>query len=761
MSKDVISPGHSPAPPFGVHVQGNGVTVAVLASRAAGVDFCLIDPVDGTGPGTDRPYAFTERRIPLTKKSFGIWHDFIPGVKPGQRYGFRTRGSWDPRTGLRHNPAKLLIDPYTRGFLGELRHSSIVYGYVQPTDDHKRTHWDHYGPADDRNSLTHVPHSVVLSPRVRKPSRRPKIRWSKTVIYEAHLRGLTMNCHFVPPELRGTYAGLAHPQVIEYLKDLGITTIELLPIQAFLSEPHLLDKRLTNYWGYNTFGFFAPHAQFATKAAQLQGPEAVNAEVRSMIDSLHAAGLEVILDVVYNHTSEGGDGGLHIGWRGLDNLTYYLHDGGSPARLANVTGTGNALDFRRPRVIQMALDSLRYWIEEFDVDGFRFDLAVTLGRQSDGYSPDHPFLVAAQTDPVISQVKLIAEPWDVGPGGWQTGNFPAPFTEWNDRFRNAARGFWLSDSAGLKHGHNGQGIRDLATRLAGSADIFGHSDPPLVRGPVASINFITAHDGFTLNDLVTYNDKHNFANGENGRDGNNDNQSWNHGIEGPVLTTDESGNCINTARKKSIRNLLGTLLLAAGTPMITAGDEFGRTQLGNNNAYCQDNPISWVNWRQLQDNEGLHQTAKYLLHLRREHPALHVDNFFHGRPLAHDGPGQADLTWYDENGDKVNHQKWHDPSTRAFQMLRRGRANWYNRPADPHVLWVINGQLHDIEMKLAGLGNSTRRWWLVWDSEWQDPREHLDENYLPKDQKNWLSGDPISVSSLGMQLYLGSDYLLS
>ncbi|MBI9116072.1 glycogen debranching protein GlgX [Sanguibacter suaedae] len=744
---------HGPVPPLGVHVVDGGVQVAVLASHATGVDLCLVDPAPA--PGSSPDVRWTERRIPLVEHSYGVWHGFVPGVTEGQRYGFRTHGPWDPRAGQRHNPAKLLVDPYARGIVGDLGHGPETYGHVTTRGDDGSVSGDPYGPADDRDSLEHVPHSVVVAPRQgHPPVRRPGVARRATVIYEAHVRGLTQNLETVPEHLRGTYAGLAHPETIRHLTDLGVTTLELLPVHAFTTEPHLVDKGLTNYWGYNTLGFFAPHPGYATRQAQDAGPGAVLDEVRGMVHLLHEAGIEVILDVVYNHTCEGGVPGQHLSWRGLDSSVYYLHEHGAPGALVDVTGCGNSLDFRHPRVVQMTLDSLRYWAQEVGVDGFRFDLAVTLGRDSTGFTANHPFLVALQTDPVLNGLKLVAEPWDVGMGGWQTGHFPAPMAEWNDRFRNATRSFWLSDPAQAAHGRPGHGIRDLATRLAGSADLFGHSDPPLVRGPVASINYVTAHDGFTMADLVAYEHKHNLANGENGRDGSNDNRSWNHGIEGPV-PFDSVGMEIAPLRRRSVRNLMGMLLLSAGTPMITAGDEMGRTQRGNNNAYCQDNDLSYVRWDLSPWRKDLLDTTRYLLALRREHPALHVDEFFLGRPQEHDAPSQPDLAWYGAGGEPVTHDEWHDPAVRIVQMLRRGRITGKEDAHDPHVLLVVNGTLDGAEVTLAGQGNSSRDWALVWDSAWENPSElgahvAVDE----PDPEDVTAGETVALEPLSMQVYV-------
>ncbi|WP_029290168.1 glycogen debranching protein GlgX [Cellulomonas sp. HZM] len=723
-------PHHRP-PDLGVHVTDDGVVAAVLAMHADAVDLCLLQD-DGS-----------ERRIRMDGPAQGLFSVHVPGVRAGQRYGFRAHGTWDPAAGLRHNPAKLLVDPYARGLDGEVTYGPATYGHV--VDD--ELHGDVHGPADGRDSAGLVPWSVVVDTRdLAGPdpaANRPWTPWTRTVVYEAHVRGLTQLDDRLPPELRGTYAGLAHPVTIDHLLRLGVTAVELLPVHAFASEPHLVAKGLTNYWGYSTLGFFAPHAPYATRAAQEAGPAAVLAELRSTVHALHEAGLEVLLDVVYNHTAEGGLPGQHLSWRGLDATTYYAHDGGWPARLADVTGTGNTLDFRRSQVVRMTLDSLRYWADVVGVDGFRFDLAVTLARDSGGFTPDHPLLVAAMASPTLHGLKLVAEPWDVGPGGWRTGQFPLPFGEWNDRFRNAARSFWLADPARAAHGLPGHRVRDLATRLSGSVDLFGHSDPPLVRGPAASVNFVTAHDGFTLADLVSYDHKHNAANGESNRDGSDDNRSWNHGVEGPI-DPDSPAADIAPLRRRSIRNLFATLALAAGTPMITAGDEMGRTQGGNNNAYCQDDETSWVRWDLSGRRGELLATARWLLALRRDHPALRAERFYTGRPA---GPGlRPDLAWFDAHGDAFDHARWHDPSIRTLQMLRSAP------PPDEGdvVLLVINGALEPVDVTLCGEPGD--RWRLAWDSVWETPGE--ERAAAIGGALRCGSGDTASLEPLSLRVYL-------
>lgn len=730
---------HDTMPRPGVHLVGDGVDVAVVAPHASAVDFCVID-ADGEG--------WSERRVALTRYDWGVWSGHVRDVTAGQRYGFRADGPWEPEQGHRYNPAKLLVDPYARGIAGTYVESAATRGHVAELTPDGQCVGDVYGPADDRDSIDVVPHSVVLAATAAPPMAvsHPGTPWRDTVIYEAHVKGLTRLRTDIPEELRGTYAGIGHDATVSHLKRLGITALELLPIHSHLPESHLINGGLTNYWGYNTLGFFAPHGAYATKRAQDAGPQAVLDEVRQMVASLHAAGIEVILDVVYNHTCEGGLPGPHLSWRGLDNTLYYLSDGGTPRGYADVTGTGNSLDFRRPWVIQLALDSLRYWVTEVGVDGFRFDLAVTLGRGVDGYSAFHPFLVAAQTDPVLQHVKLIAEPWDVGPGGWRTGQFPAPFAEWNDRFRDAVRTFWLADLGAASRNSPSGGVRELATRLSGSADFFGHSDPLLLRGPVASVNYVTAHDGFTAADLVCYDHKHNLANLEDNRDGSNNNLSWNHGIEGPVRESVIGADLIDL-RQRSIRNLLGTLILSTGTPMLTAGDEFARTQGGNNNAYCQDNEISWVNWEMDERRRDLLETTRYLLAIRRTYSTLRSDSFYIGAPRPEDAPHQPDLTWFDADGNQVSHAQWHDAGFRTLQMLRRGVGG------DAHVLMVVHGELNPREVRLAGRNNTERNWDLLWDSSWHNPAEL---GVLAEDgpDRELPTGTTVIVEPFSIQVYV-------
>jgi isoamylase len=706
---------HSRPHPLGVRCRDGGIDVAVLASAADRVELCLLDPADGAaGPSGTDPAAggWRERRVELTEQTHGVWHGFVPEVAPGQRYGFRVHGPWEPARGHRHNPAKLLLDPYARAL--HLPHDPRPELYGHRVDD--RLNGDHT-VRDDRDSAEFAAHGVVTAPAGPSPAlSRPRRPWSDTVVYEAHVAGLTRRMPGVPEQLRGTYAGLGHPATLEHLLRLGVTAVELLPVHAFAHEPHLVQRGLTNYWGYNTLGFFAPHPAYAAA----DDPAAAVAEFAAMVQALHAAGLELILDVVYNHTCEGGAAGPTYSFRGLDAATYYRLD--PLGRDLDVTGCGNTLDAREARVVQLVLDSLRYWAGELGVDGFRFDLAPALARGREGYDPDHPFLVAARADPVLADVKLVAEPWDVGPHGWRTGQFPPPFGEWNDRYRDGVREFWLRAAVA---GHP-TGVSDLATRLAGSADLFAAS-----RGPLASVNFVAAHDGFTVADATAYEHKHNEANGEENRDGHDGNRSANHGVEGP---TDDGR--VLAARRRSIRNLLGTLLLSTGVPMLSAGDEFGRSQGGNNNAYCQDNPISWLDWDLAPWQQDLLETTRYLVALRREYPVLRQSRFFAGRPVHADGT--LDLGWFDIDGAPMDAGRWHDPGRRVLLMYLHEQhlGRWPGAPEPPpappappapeppdgggSLLLVVQGADTDVDVVLPGPPWATG-YRLLWDSAGDRP----------------------------------------
>ncbi len=711
-----MPPTPHPAPHhLGVHLLGHEASVSVWAPHASAVDLCLLDAKGA------------ETLVPLSPSTTGIWHAVVPGVRAGQRYGFRARGPWDPSQGHVYNHSRLLLDPYARGIEGTIAPESAPGAEAVLSRQ------------NDADSAPFVPRGVVLGPSSVRVAPGPRVAWEDTVVYEAHVKGLTIGRPGVPEALRGTYAALGHADVTRYLRDLGVTTLELLPIHAYASETRLQRLGLENYWGYNTLGFFAPHAGYATAASRAKGPQAVADEFRRAVDALHRAGIEVVLDVVYNHTCEGGAGGRQVSWRGLDNRAYYRHLDGQPGVLDDTTGTGNTLDFGQPRVVQMALDSLRHWITDYGIDGFRFDLAATLGRTGNGFEAKHPFLVAITTDPVIADAKLIAEPWDVGIGGWQTGSFPAPMAEWNDRFRDSVRTFWLVDADRAQHKKSVHGVRDLATRLAGSSDVFGDSDPPLARGPIASINFVTAHDGFTLRDLTEYHDKHNEANGENGADGAVDNASWNHGVEGPTDDAD-----VLAARRRSARNLLGTLLLSAGVPMIVAGDESGRTQRGNNNAYCQDNDLSWIDWRLHPWQEALRRTTSYLLGLRRDHPVLRPTTFYEGRDR--DESRRDDLAWFGASGQGASEQWWHDSSVRVLQMMR-------SLSEGPDCLVVINGFASDAPVVIPPDAGSS--WRLVWDSAWESPDDEAAVAALAAEPL--APGAETQVGALSMRVYLSAE----
>ncbi|MFI0214677.1 glycogen debranching protein GlgX [Streptomyces lydicus] len=626
-----------------------GTNFALWAGGAEAVELCLFDEAEH------------ETRHPLTELTHEIWHGFLPGVRPGQRYGYRVHGRWDPWTGARWNPAKLLLDPYARAVDGDFgaRAEPAGAGFALPAQlyGHVRD-WPQQQLADtvrdDRDSAPYVPKGVVVGEDTAdeggedewRDDVRPKTPWPDSVLYELHVRGFTMRHPGVPERLRGTYAGLAHPAALEHLVRLGVTAVELLPVHQFAHEDHLVRRGLRNYWGYNSIGYFAPHAGYA--ATGTRGQQV--GEFKRMVRALHDAGIEVILDVVYNHTAEAGELGPTLSLRGIDNRGYYRL-AGDARRYADYTGCGNTLHVVQPHVLRLITDSLRYWVTEMGVDGFRFDLAAALARSMHDVDMLSPFLAVIAQDPVLRRVKLIAEPWDVGSGGYQVGAFPPLWTEWNDRYRDTVRDFWR----GAQHD-----VRDLGYRLSGSSDLYAWGG----RRPYASVNFVTAHDGFTLRDLVSYEHKRNADNGENNRDGTHDNRAWNCGAEGE---TDDPE--VNALRRRQLRNLLTTLLLSTGVPMLVAGDEMGRTQHGNNNAYCQDNALSWVDWSLLEDPHWrrLADLAARLIALRRAHPVLRRRAFFSGRP--HGQGGLRDLAWFTADGTEMTEQDWYTPGATLGMYL--------------------------------------------------------------------------------------------
>jgi len=616
-----------PYPP-GATWDGEGTNFALFSEAAHGVELCLFD-----GDGA-------ETRFPLSEVTAHVWHGYVPGVSPGQLYGFRCRGAYEPEWGQRFNPNKLLMDPYAKAIHGDLDWDDSVFGYVVGGSD---------DVPDPRDSAPHVPKSVVADTLFPwGEDQLPRREWHETVIYELHVKGFTARHPGVPENQRGTYAGLASPAAVDHLTSLGVTAVELLPVHHFVSEHDLLKKGLSNYWGYNSVGYFAPHAAYSSSGSR---GEQVR-EFKAMVRTLHAAGIEVILDVVYNHTAEGNHMGPTLNFRGIDNAAYYRLVEDDARHYMDYTGTGNTLNARHPEVLHLIMDSLRYWVTEMHVDGFRFDLASALARGFHEVDRLSAFFDLIHQDPVVSSVKLIAEPWDVGEGGYQVGNFPVLWTEWNGKYRDAVRDFWRGQ---------GTSLAEMGYRLTGSSDLYQGDG----RGPGASINFITAHDGFTLHDLVAYNHKHNEANGEGNRDGTDDNRSWNCGVEGE---TDDPQ--VIDLRKRQQRNFLATLLLSQGVPMLLAGDELDRSQGGNNNAYCQDNELNWIDWDLDEDATDLLAVTKRLVALRRDHPVFRRRKFFQGRPIH--GSELADIGWFGPDGTEMDQDQWLAGQVVALGMFLNG-----------------------------------------------------------------------------------------
>ncbi|MGG1949114.1 glycogen debranching protein GlgX [Trinickia sp. NRRL B-1857] len=664
---DRLEPG---APyPLGATWDGLGVNFAVFSANAQQIDLCLFDPAG------HKELA----RLPLPECTDEIWHGYLPGAHPGTVYGLRAHGPYQPQYGHRFNPAKLLIDPYAKKLTGPFRWADALFGYRVHSSRHDLS-------LDKRDSAPAVPKCVVIDEAFDwSRDVRPDVPWSETVIYEAHLRGVSMLNADIRQHDRGTFAALASPRFIDHLHELGITAIELLPVHAFLDERFLLERDLTNYWGYNTAAFFAPHPSYLSTRR-------LN-EMRIAVRQLHASGIEVILDVVYNHTCEGNELGPTVSWRGLDNASYYRLIPGDERHYINDTGCGNTLNLSHPRVLQMVIDSLRYWVNAFHIDGFRFDLGVTLGREGTGFDPGSGFFDVIRQDPVLSQRKLISEPWDVGPGGYQVGRHPPGFAEWNDKFRDCVRRFWRGDT----------GMRaELAARIAGSAELFNHR----FRRPWASINYVASHDGFTLADVVSYEHKHNEMNGENNADGHNENCSANWGVEGPTDSAE-----IAAIRARVARSMLASVFTSLGTPMLAAGDEFGRSQRGNNNAYCQDNELSWLDWTSADSKEGralIAFTAR-LIALRRQHPLLRDTRFLRGDTDVL--PGVKDVGWFDEHGEPLTDAAWQAPDARALTLRRAG----LNLDGHTEVLLLMhNGSYEELTFVVPGpelewivLANST------------------------------------------------------
>ncbi len=613
--------------PLGPSCDGDGTNFSIFSEVAERVELCLFDE-QGNQTAVDLP-----------EVTGYCWHGYLPGIKPGQRYGYRVHGPWDPEQGHRCNPSKLLLDPYAKAFAGQVHWDEAVFPY-RPGEPDVR---------DERDSAAFVPRSMVIDTAFDwGGDSHPRTPWHRTIIYEMHVKGFTKRHPDVPEELRGTYAGLAHPAAIEHLTKLGITAVELMPVHQFIHDAHLVENGLSNYWGYSTIGYSAPHNDYA---ANKEAGQQVN-EFKQMVKALHAAGIEVILDVVYNHTSEGNHLGPMLAFKGIDNAAYYQLMVDDPRHYMDYTGTGNSLNMSHPHVLQLIMDSLRYWVLEMHVDGFRFDLAATLARELHEVNRLSSFFDIVQQDPVVSQVKLIAEPWDVGEGGYQVGKFPPLWSEWNDKYRDCVRDYWRGQD---------QTLAELASRLTGSPELYDNSG----RRPYASINFVTAHDGFTLHDLVSYNEKHNEANGEDNRDGADDNRSWNCGVEGP---TDDPE--INRLRARQSRNFLTTLILSQGVPMLLGGDEIGRTQAGNNNAYCQDNELSWFDWEHV-DSELLVFTQQ-LIGFYREHPVFHRRRWFQGRPIH--GSDVSDIAWFTPEGREMEEVNWGEDYARSLAVFLYGEV---------------------------------------------------------------------------------------
>ena len=665
--------------PLGAKANAKGTDFAVYSEHATGVSVCMFDD---TGKQTDC--------IPLHERTAFVWHGLVLNIKPGQLYGFRVDGPWAPENGHRFNPNKLLVDPYAEAISGKVDWKAPIFSYdLESGDDLKR---------DDRDSADGVPKSVVVEPQFQwGEDCPPQTPLADSVIYEVHVKGFSERNLNVPKSLRGTYAGLAHKASIFYLKELGITAVELMPIHEMVDDGHLIDRGLRNYWGYNTLGYFAPAARYSSsgdRGGQVR-------EFKRMVKALHAAGIEVILDVVYNHTCEGNHLGPSLSFKGICNTTYYRTMEDDPRHYMDYTGTGNSLNVRHPQVLKLIMDSLRYWVTEMHVDGFRFDLAATLARELHDVDRLGGFFDTIHQDPTLADVKLIAEPWDVGDGGYQVGNFPVLWAEWNGKYRDTVRRFWKGDEGQLS---------DFAYRLTGSSDLYQHDG----RKPYASINFITAHDGFTLCDLVSYNEKHNEANGDDNNDGDSYNNSWNMGVEGP---SDDPA--INELRERQIRNFLATLLLSQGVPMISGGDEFARSQRGNNNGYCQDNELTWYDWKLDASRVRLMEFTRKLVKLRLTHPNLHRRKFFQDRTIRNSVV--RDIAWYSADGKEMPESAWTTEWTRSMGLMLNGKTLGVsdgegNPLVDDSFLILVNASHEGVEFTLPPVPNGTP-WCHIMDTE--------------------------------------------
>jgi glycogen operon protein len=687
--------------PLGASYDGAGTNFSIFSEVATRVELCLFDE------------SGEETKIDLPEVTSFCWHGYLPNVGPGQRYGFRVHGPWKPEEGHRCNPAKLLLDPYARAIEGQVQWNEAVFSYSFDNPD---------GPSNEVDSAPFMPKCVVTNPYFDWGNdRHPRTQWHETIIYEMHVKGFSINHPDVPAELRGTYGGLGHPKAIDYFNRLGVTAIELMPVHQFIQDSHLLDRGLRNYWGYNSIGFFAPHDEYSGTGKNGQQVQ----EFKQMVKALHEANIEVVLDVVYNHTAEGNHLGPMLSFRGIDNVAYYRLMADDRRYYMDYTGTGNSLNMRHPHVLQLIMDSLRYWILEMHVDGFRFDLASTLARELHDVDRLSAFFDIIQQDPVISQVKLIAEPWDIGEGGYQVGQFPPLWSEWNGKYRDCVRDYWRGED---------QTLGEFAYRFTGSSDLYEMTG----RKPYASVNFITAHDGFTLNDLVSYNDKHNEANGEENRDGESHNRSWNCGAEGPTQDPE-----VNKLRDRQKRNFLATLFLSQGIPMLLGGDEIGRTQNGNNNGYCQDSEISWFDWESA--DKDLLEFTRQLIQLRKEHPVFRRRRWFQGRPIH--GVQVTDIAWFNLDGAEMAEEHWNESFAKSLGIFLNGEGiqspdSRGERVVDDSFYVLFNAHHEALQFTLP-----KRDWGEEWVVALDTARPTLKQQ-----EERHKAGDEVAVESRSLKL---------